>query len=106
GDAVSYMVTYTNISRTTLSNAVLNVKLPNAVDFTGSSAGLYSKDENSVTWTVGTLKPKDTGMLTVQGTVNNKTVDNDTIVTTATMTYQLPSGAQDSAIAYATQTYD
>ncbi len=104
GDSVSYIVTYTNISKTILSNTVLNVKLPQAVDFTGSSAGLFSNDDHSLTWTIGTLNPKDTGTVTIQGMVNNKGENHDTLITTATLTYTLPGGAQDTAIAYATQT--
>ncbi len=105
GDTVSYVITYTNISKSTLNNTVLNVKLPQAVDFTGSTAGMYSIDNHSLTYTIGTLHSKDTGTITMQGTVNNKGNDHDTLVTTATLTYVLTNGAQDTAIAYATQSF-
>ncbi len=98
-DCVTYVIIYKNISKSSLRNVSITVKLPESVDFTSSSSGTLFKD-------IGILKAGDMGVFTVMGTVNDIGRDREPLVTTATMNYTLSNGSQDSVIAYATQNLD
>lgn len=99
GDTLSYVVTYQNISGVTLSNVVINVILPTGVTFRQASQGLLTTN-NTVATTVGTLLPAALGTFTIQVLTNPTIIPGNTLVTTATAAFTLPTSAQDSAIAY------
>lgn len=99
GDTLSYVVTYQNISGVTLSNVVINVILPTGVTFRQASQGLLTTN-NTVATTVGTLLPAASGTFTIQVTTSPTIVPGNTLLTTATAAFTLPTSAQDSAIAY------
>jgi len=103
-ERIQYTVDYRNISGSTLRKTTLNVLLPNEVDFTQASTGIFSDSDHSLIQSIGTLLKNDSGQVIVQGKVNCGAKDNDLLVATATMVFTTPAGAQDDAIAYATTT--
>ena len=99
GDLIDYTINYKNISSSTLSNAMINVVLPNGITYKGSSQGMPTTN-NTVVVTLGSLTPGATGFVNVQATVDSDVVVGNNLLATATLTFSLPSGAQDTAIAY------
>ena len=57
GDAITYTVNYQNISKSTLSNAVLNVILPTGVTFKQASQGMLTTNNNPLA-NISFLRPK------------------------------------------------
>jgi len=104
GNTVPFTVTYKNISGSTLKNAVLTVTLPGLLDFSQSSTGLFDNSTHAVTVRLGSLDKNEEGTMNVVATAKDPTGTNGSAVTTATMGFTLPSGAQDEAIAYAFNT--
>ena len=100
GDMISYTVSYKNISTKDLSNVVLSVILPKGVTFKSTTAGVPTTD-NTVVLTLGTL-PRDGqgGFVNIQATVDTNATVGSNLVSTATLAFTLPSGAQDTAVAY------
>ena len=99
GDAITYTVNYQNISKSTLSNAVLNVILPAGVTFKQASQGMLTTN-NTVAAALGTLAPDAQGTITIMAVADMNVVNGNNLVTTATLAFTAPSKAQDSAIAY------
>ena len=99
GDLLNYTVTYKNISSSTLSNAMINVVLPNGVTYKGSSQGMPTTN-NTIVITLGSLSAGATGFVNIQATVDSNVVAGNNLLATATLTFATPSGAQDTAIAY------
>ncbi len=104
GDTVPFTVTWKNISNSTLHNAVLKVTLPSNLVFAQASTGIYDLNTNALTALVGTLTPGQSGSMNVITTAKQSITGSNFVVTTATMAFTLPSGAQDEAIAYAFNT--
>ena len=102
GDTIDYTVNYQNISTIPLSNAILDVELPNGVTFKRSTLGVLTTN-NTVAVTLGTIPPNASGSLIVEGTADGVKA-GDSLIATATLSFTLPSTAQDSAIAYAVNT--
>jgi len=98
---VCFTVFYKNISNKNLTNAVLTIKLPSGVTFKNTTAGFMQGD--SLVVNVGSLPAHGSGFVLIESDLNNSVSKGDTLVTTATMTYSLSNGNQDSVIAYATQ---
>ena len=103
GDEIVYTVNYKNITDKPLTGATLNVLLPTGVTFRESTAGILTTD-NTVVNTIGTLDAQQMGTETIEGTINDTVVPGSTLVATADMGFTVPSGAQDSAVAYAVNT--
>ncbi len=99
GDTINYLVSYQNISKVTLSNAVLNVILPTGVTFRQSSQGVLTTN-NTVAVTLGTLIPAQQGTVSITAVADQGIAAGNNFVTTATLAFTTPSTAQDSAIAY------
>ena len=103
GDEIVYTINYKNITDKPLTGATLNVLLPAGVTFHESTAGILTTD-NTVVTTIGTIDCGQMGTETIEGTINDTVVPGSTLVATADMGFTVPSGAQDSAVAYAVNT--
>jgi hypothetical protein len=99
GDILNYVVNYKNISVLTLSNATLNVVLPEGTTFRQSTTGMYTTS-NTVIVPIGTLIRGQEGIVNIQVSVNQNVNPGSTLVATATLTSTTPAKAQDTAIAY------
>jgi uncharacterized repeat protein (TIGR01451 family) len=102
GQEIKYTINFQNNSSVNLENVVVNVQLPDAVDFLASDSGAFGEN-NTVTLNVGTLAPSQTGAMKIIGKVNSKAADLGVLVTTAIMSYT-PAGSelQKDEIAYVT----
>ncbi len=101
-DIVDYTVTYKNISGVTLNNVVLQVLLPQDVEFRSANPGIYNVADHTVTLNVGTLVQDQEGVMYVSGRVLRSAIDRDLITGTATIAFTNPTNnSQESAIAYA-----
>ncbi len=103
GDTITYYVHYKNISNVSLTNAVLNVVLPVDVAFKQTTLGVLTTN-NTVAASLGTLAPGQEGAITIAVETSPTAVAGTTLVATATLAFTTPSGAQDSAVAYALTT--
>lgn len=102
GDYVDYAVTYKNISGKTLNNVVVQVLLPQDVEFRSANPGIYNIADHTVTLSVGTLIKDQEGIMYVSGRVLRTAIDRDLITATATIAFTNPTNnSQESAIAYA-----
>ncbi len=103
GDILTYIISYKNISVLTLSNATLNVVLPEGVTFRQASAGMYTTS-GTVIVPIGTLLRDQEGTMNIQVAVNATVNPGSALVATATLTSTTPARAQDTAIAFDTDT--
>jgi hypothetical protein len=101
GDTIDYLVTYKNISRSNLHNAVLHIELPEDVDFRNSNKGSYNSHDNTLTLELDTLSPKESGQVTMSVRVSNS-IKRSSLTTKAILAYTLASGAQESATDFST----
>jgi uncharacterized repeat protein (TIGR01451 family) len=101
GNIVSYLVTYKNISGKTLNNVVLQVLLPEDVEFQSSNPGIYNAADHTITLAIGTLIKDQTGTMNVTGVVMRSAINRNLIVAQATIAFTNPvNSAQETAIAY------
>ena len=103
GDMIIYTINYKNITAKPLTNAVLNVILPAGVTFRQSTQGMLTTN-NTVVANLGTINSLQEGTVTIQAMVDNTVTPGSTLVATTTIAFTTPSGAQDSAVAYAVNT--
>ena len=99
GDTAEYTVTYANGSGRTLKDAILTIVLPQGFTVKQTTQGLML-NPTTVSVTIGTLAPAQTGSVFVQAVVGSNTMLGTTLVTNATLTYTLPNGTHDSAVGY------
>ncbi len=99
GDTISYTIDYKNLSASTLSNVMLSVILPNGVSYRSSTQGMPTTD-NTVVANLGTLLGGAEGSINIQAVADGSIVIGSNLVSTATLVFQIPSGAQDTAVAY------
>ncbi|MBP6884654.1 MAG: hypothetical protein KBC17_02400 [Candidatus Pacebacteria bacterium] len=102
GETITYEVIYKNISSTTLTDAVLEVMLPSGVTFKRSTLGVLTTN-NTVAVTLGTLPKDASGSITIEG-IADGVRNGDSLIATATLSFTLPSTAQDTVVAYALNT--
>ncbi len=100
GDLVDYTVTYKNIGRSTLTNPLLQVILPQHVAYTNSSRGTYAAESHTLNVPLETLTPGAEGVVYLQGRVVSLPTNRAEIVTTALLNYTNPNGSQEDAMAY------
>ena len=99
GDTILYTVNYKNVSNETLSNVVLSVILPSGVTYRYSTQGIPTTD-NTVVATLGSLTKDEQGSISIEAVANMDILSGSNLVSTATLSFAVPSGAQDSAVAY------
>ena len=99
GDIAEYTVTYTNGTAKTLKDAVLTIVMPQGFVLKQTTQGTML-NSSTVSLTLGTLAPQQTGSVYVQATVGPNTMLGTTLVTNATLNYTLPNGTHDSAVGY------
>lgn len=101
GGEIEYVVTYKNISKSTLVDAVVQVMHPKQLVFIDATEGDYSASEHKLTVALGRLDAREEGTFRVRARVTREAVVGDLVVTTATVVYTNPATrAQEDAIAY------
>lgn len=101
GNIVNYLVAYKNISGKTLNNVVLQVLLPQDVEFQSSNPGIYNAADHTITLAIGALIKDQSGTMNVTGVVLRSAINRSLIVATATIAFTNPvNDAQESATAY------
>lgn len=86
GDLIDYTVTYKNKSnKETFEDVIINVDFPMNVEFIKSQQGTFSEKDNELTIQLGTLAPNETGTIYMTGKVKNTAINNEVLVTRATM---------------------
>lgn len=102
GEPVDFTVTYKNISGKTLENTVLEVSLPDEIDFIDTTEGEYSVSDHSIILELGDLEINEEDEFFIDGEVIRKAIPRDLLVTDAVMAFENPSnGATEDATAYA-----
>jgi hypothetical protein len=101
GNMVTYLVHYKNISGHELDNAVLQVLLPQDVEFQSTTPGIYNASDHTITFSIGTLTKDQEGTMTVTGVVSRSALNRTLIVASATIAFTNPrNSSQESAVAY------
>jgi uncharacterized repeat protein (TIGR01451 family) len=98
GDVVNYTVTYKNIGKNTLRNSLIQVMVPEGIEMLNASHGSYSNTEHVLNVPLGDLVKNAEGEIYLDAKINS--ISTDKLVSTATLVYTNPSGAQENAIAY------
>ncbi len=70
GDTLTYSLTYRNSGNLTETNAVVSDTLPPRTRYVSSTGGTYDAATNTVSFSLGTLAPGDTGTLSVVVTLD------------------------------------
>jgi uncharacterized repeat protein (TIGR01451 family) len=99
GEDVEYTITYHNTTGKTLSDAVLQVVLPQGVSAQQATAGRMVS-VNTMEADLGTLAPGAAGSIFLVAHVQDGVPKNETLVSTATLSYVLPNKVHDSAVSY------
>ncbi len=100
GGEVEYLITFNNDSSKNFENVKISVQLPDSIDFIASDFGKEAEN-NTVVFDFGTLTPSQSNSLKILGKLNAEAKDQDTIVTTAVMSYTpTDSTYQKDEIAY------
>jgi len=100
GDDIDYTVYYKNISSLTLTNAMVQVYIPEGITLTDISNGTYSKDDRTLSVPVGDLSKDEDGTIYLKANVDNIDSSVAQIVTTAIIVYTSPNDTQENAMAY------
>lgn len=100
GDTIDYTVYYKNISSSELENPMVQVYIPEGIVVTNLSDGSYREEDRIVSVPINDLMEGDEGEFYIKAQVIdlNKTLAQ--VVTTATLIYTNPNGAQENAMAY------
>lgn len=106
GERITYNVHYKNISGKTLKDVVLNIQFPRELGFMGTDEGEYSSKDHELTLELGTLNAGEEDEFDVDVRVAQDAERGNLLVTSATMAFTTPSGAQEDAIAYALHTVE
>lgn len=100
GDIIDYTVTYKNIGKGTLEDAILQVVVPKGIVVTNVSEGSYLFETNTVTAELGDLLKGQEGEVYLRARVDTIPENMAQVVTTAILVYTNTNGAQENAIAY------
>jgi hypothetical protein len=104
---VDYTITYKNISKQTLKDAVLTFTNPKEITYISSSKGKYQVVDRTLTIDVGDIAPGATGSVIVHGRINSDAKEGNLLVSTSTIVYtNSVTKAQEDAIAYSLITED
>ncbi|MCC6520456.1 fibronectin type III domain-containing protein [Candidatus Nomurabacteria bacterium] len=98
GDSLDYEITYKNLSKKTLTDAVIQIHLPKELKFVRATDGSYDSKDYTLTIALGTLAPDATGTHFMQVKATEET--KDTTVVSGTLQVTMPDKVQDSIIAY------
>lgn len=102
GEPVDFTVTYKNISGKVLENTVLEISLPDEIDFIDTTEGEYSISDHSIIVEIGDLEINEEDEFFIDGEITRKAIPRDLLVTDAVMAFENPSnGATEDATAYA-----
>jgi hypothetical protein len=104
GDTIDYTVYYKNISSLTLTNAMVQVYIPEGITLIDISNGTYSKDDRTLSVPIGDLSKDEDGTIYLKATVDNINSNLAQIVTTAILVYTSPNDTQENAMAYVLNT--
>jgi hypothetical protein len=102
GERTNYDISYKNISGAEMRNVVIRVTLPKDFTFRRATKGSFDNGDNTLTVLLGDLSRNEDGEFSLEA-ISGKSFDTDTVVTTATLAYTKPSGAQEDVIDYAIQ---
>lgn len=104
GDVMEYTVYYKNISRSTLSDPMIQVYIPKGITVTNVSAGTYSEDDRTLSVPIQDLRAGEEGEIYLQARVVSIDPNLAQVVTTAILVYTNPNQAQENAMAYVLNT--
>jgi len=99
-DSIDYTITYKNISKSILTDSVLQVVVPKGITIVNASEGTYSNDTHTLSVELDDLIPGEDGVVYMEGYVNSIPRDQAKIVSTAILVYTNTNDAQENAIAY------
>ena len=97
-DIIDYTITYKNTGKTKLRNSVLQVFVPEHVNYTNSSRGNYNPNSRELVVYLEDLNPNDSGVVYMQGQVFNLPSNVSQIVTTAMLVYTNEKNAQENVM--------
>lgn len=89
GDTITYTMSYTNGNPTAVTGVTLTDTVPAQVTVTDTGGGTQSG--NTVTWSIGTLTPGQSGSKTLTVTVNAGTPQGSTITNSVTINANEPN---------------
>jgi len=99
--AHDFSVTYKNISGVDLNDAVVRVTLPKYVEFRGSSNGIFTPTDNTLTIQIEEFKKSEEGQVFITADTLGRAWREDILVTTAIASVRNPKNkVQEDAIAY------
>jgi len=99
GEIVKYTVTYKNGTSQTITKSILTFVVPQGFMIRQTTEG-SAVSPSTVQVDIGTLTAGQTGSIYVEATVDANVRKNETLVSTATLSYTLPNGQRDSAVGY------
>jgi hypothetical protein len=93
--SVVYKAAYKNLSDSELSNVVIQITLPQDIEFISSTNGTYDPSTRILSVNKTTLDPYEEGVVTLTGKITKQATTGKTIVLTGYAAYTIP-GTQTS----------
>lgn len=100
GENIEYVVSWENISTLDLTNIDLKITLPDEVEITNTSRGIFDADQNAIFYTIDELKNGEDGELTVFATVTDGVLGSALTAEAATAFNNPVNDAQENATDY------
>jgi uncharacterized repeat protein (TIGR01451 family) len=105
GDTVTYSITYQNATSKSITNAVLNVVLPQGSNAISTTQGTII-NPTMITAALGTIVPNQSNTITIRAMIGQNSVLGQPLIATGTLSYTLANGQSDSTIGTTISTAD
>ena len=99
GDTIDFKIVYSNDTNKKLSNAKLNITLPQGFTIIQTTRGQVASP-SMINVNLGSLEAGATDSIFVQAKVENTVSLTTTLVTNGTLSYTNPNGSSDSSVGY------
>jgi uncharacterized repeat protein (TIGR01451 family) len=96
GDEINLTVNYQNVGDSSVTNATLQISLPQGVDYVSSNPTNPNVFGSSLTFNLGTLRGGSQGLVTIKSRVEDNVADGTILNFPATLSYVDPSGQTQS----------
>ncbi len=102
GDEMTYTVVYKNSGNRAVSNAVLQIALPNEVSYESADIQPSSQENNNLKFMIGTVAANSQSAVNMKVKVNNSAKGGDSLVFTSIMNYSDYRGRFQAVSSYLT----
>jgi hypothetical protein len=101
GERRRYHVTWKNISNQNLTDVVLRVLFPAAMNVETATGGSFKKADNTLTLNINRLNVNESGEMFITASTKSGLAERETVIVVANLVFTDNSNRQNDAVAYA-----